>query len=119
MSLHPAHPSPSDLAEPAAPKFGSSVAAEAAEILKAIAHPLRLRILALLTAAPHNVTELARELDAAQAIVSQQLRILRSHRLVGVTRRGGFATYWLAEPAIRRLLWCVSGCMENENNGAP
>lgn len=103
---------------PGVPSFAPETAAYAAEMLKAVAHPLRLRILALLSDRPHNVTEMSDELGAAQAIVSQQLRILRSHRLVGVSRRGGFATYSLAEPAVRRLLWCVSGCLSNEGHGA-
>ena len=118
MSLHPQNVSPDEFHGVAVPSFAPEVAAYAAEMLKAVAHPLRLRILALLSDRPHNVTEMSRELDAVQAIVSQQLRILRSHRLVDVSRRGGFATYSLAEPSVRKLLWCVSGCLGNEGNGA-
>ncbi|HEY3352868.1 MAG TPA: metalloregulator ArsR/SmtB family transcription factor [Polyangia bacterium] len=85
-------------------------AAEIADILKAVAHPLRLRIIARLCAGEANVTALSQELGASQAIVSQQLRILRSSRLVEATRADGFATYRLREPRLRDLVKCVEGC---------
>jgi DNA-binding transcriptional ArsR family regulator len=97
--------------------FDATLAGLAAEMLKAVAHPLRLRILALLAENPENVSGLSHALATLQPIVSQQLRILRSHRLVGVTRRGGFATYWLAEPKIRSLLACVSSCLSLRARG--
>jgi ArsR family transcriptional regulator len=81
-----------------------------AEILGALAHPLRLRIIALLCAAEINVGELAARLGAGQAIVSQHLRILRMNRLVAATRAGGEARYRLAEPRLRELVQCVASC---------
>lgn len=95
-----------------------ALATIAAEILKAIAHPVRLRIVALLCGSPRNVTSLAEQLEVPQAIVSQQLRILRMKDLVGVTRQGGFATYWIAEPHLREMLGCLSNCVTNEGSGA-
>jgi ArsR family transcriptional regulator len=84
-------------------------AAELAEILKGLGHPLRLRIVAAVAQQGRSVTELARDLAAPQAIVSQQLRILRMHRLVAVDRQGGRAHYSLAEPRLRKLLACLEG----------
>jgi DNA-binding transcriptional ArsR family regulator len=81
-----------------------------AEVLKAVAHPLRLRIVALLCQGEEHVNGLAGKLDAPQPIVSQQLRILRSHGLVAVTRADGFARYRLAEPALRELVCCMEKC---------
>jgi ArsR family transcriptional regulator len=81
-----------------------------AEMLRAVAHPLRLRIIALLCPAEMNVGALAERLDAGQAIVSQHLRILRMSRLVDVTRAGGEARYRLAEPHLRDLIRCVESC---------
>jgi ArsR family transcriptional regulator len=80
------------------------------ELLRAVAHPLRLRIIALLCRAETNVGALAAALDAEQAIVSQHLRILRMSRLVDVTRGGGEARYRLAEPHLRDLIRCVESC---------
>ena len=90
--------------------IGADQAVGLAEMLRAIAHPLRLRIIALLCEEEIHVGALAERLDASQAIVSQQLRILRMSRLVGVTRAGGLARYWLAEPALRTLVACMHRC---------
>ena len=81
-----------------------------AEILKAIAHPLRLRLVALLAEKEQCVTELAEQLGVNQAIASQQLRILRMRGLVAVSRSNGFANYRLAEPRLINLLECIEGC---------
>jgi ArsR family transcriptional regulator len=81
-----------------------------AEILKAVAHPIRLGIVAILVEGSENVTALADRLGAPQAIVSQQLRILRSHGLVAATREGGFATYRLVERNLEGLVRCMEKC---------
>lgn len=85
-------------------------AAHCAEILKAVAHPLRLRVVAILCDGDAHVTALSMQLGVSQAIVSQQLRILRSHGLVGATRRNGFAMYRLLEPNLRELVGCMERC---------
>ncbi len=85
-------------------------AVRVAEVLKAVAHPLRLRIVAILVVGEANVTTLADALEVPQAIVSQQLRILRSHRLVAAKREGGFATYRLVEQNLRGLVRCMEKC---------
>jgi ArsR family transcriptional regulator len=81
-----------------------------AEVLKAVAHPLRLRIVASLCQREENVGALAEKLNASQAIVSQQLRILRSHGLVAARRQGGFARYRLVEQNLRGLVKCMEKC---------
>ena len=85
-------------------------AARIAEVLKAVAHPLRLRIVATLCRGEENVSGLAERLGAPQAIVSQQLRILRLHGLVAAVRENGFARYRLAEPQLRTLVACMEKC---------
>ena len=81
-----------------------------AEVLKAVAHPLRLRIVAILCRGPAHVGALAANLEEPQAVVSQQLRILRLRGLVAVDRRQGFAFYRLAEPALADLVGCMERC---------
>jgi ArsR family transcriptional regulator len=85
-------------------------AEQVAEVLKAVAHPLRLRIVALLCRGEHHVNGLAEALEAPQPIVSQQLRILRARGLVTAARENGFARYRLAEPALRELVCCMEKC---------
>jgi len=85
-------------------------AEQVAEFLKAVAHPLRLRIVAVLCEQDAHVNALAERLGVSQAVISQQLRILRMHQLVAVTRTGGFARYRILEPKLRQLVDCVEHC---------
>ena len=85
-------------------------AAHLADVLKALAHPERLRIVAVLCERETNVTGLAALLGLPQAIVSQQLRILRMSGLVAARREGGCSTYALAEPRLRDLVACLERC---------
>jgi ArsR family transcriptional regulator len=80
------------------------------EVLKAVAHPLRIRIVAILAEGDENVTALAEKLEAPQAIVSQQLRILRSQGLVDAARENGFARYRLVQTSLRTLVACMESC---------
>ena len=80
------------------------------EILKAIAHPLRLRIVAVLADGDEHVNALAQRLDVKQSVISQHLSIMRMRGLVDSTRSNGFAYYRLVEPRLREMLQCMAGC---------
>jgi ArsR family transcriptional regulator len=86
-------------------------AARAAEILKAVAHPVRLRIVDLLCREDLHVGALAERLDVAQPIVSQQLRILREQGLIASHRENGLVMNTLAEPELMKLLSCMENCL--------
>jgi ArsR family transcriptional regulator len=88
-----------------------------AELLKAIAHPLRLRIVSILCQGEQHVGALAERLDVPQAIVSQQLRPLRMRDLVEVRRQDGFAYYRLSEARLRRVIRCLEGCVDERRSG--
>lgn len=81
-----------------------------AGVLKAVAHPLRLRIVAALCQGEEHVNALADRLGTSQAIVSQQLRILRMHDLVGVRKADGHSWYRLMEPNLKSLVGCMDRC---------
>ena len=81
--------------------------ADAADLLKALGHPLRLRIVTLLARGREHVGALAERLDIPPAIASQQLRILRMSGLVAVTRENGQAVYRLIDPRVVRLIRCM------------
>ena len=87
-------------------------------MLKAVAHPLRIRIVAVLCAGEETVGGLASRLDTPSRIVSQQLRILRAHGLVEATRENGFAHYRVAEPALHDLVCCMEKCSAEPRGGA-
>jgi len=80
---------------------------DVAGILKALGHPLRLRLVALLSEGDEHVNALAARLEVEPAIVSQQLAILRMHGLVAATRVNGQAVYRIVDPRIHRLLRCM------------
>jgi ArsR family transcriptional regulator len=84
-----------------------AAANEAAEILKALSNPQRLRLLCALLAGPRSVGELEKALGASQSYVSGQLARLRSEGLVRAERDGRTIHYSLADtrvvPIIERL----------------
>jgi DNA-binding transcriptional ArsR family regulator len=79
----------------------------AAEVLKTVAHPLRLRILSMLRCREECVSALAARLGTKPTTVSQALSILRRLGLVAVTRRHRQARYRLDEGALRELIPCI------------
>jgi len=81
------------------------------EIVKAIAHPLRLRICSALCEGDACVNDLAKLLGARQATVSQQLRVMRMAGLVAAVRDGDGGRYTLAEPRLRALMDCLGSCV--------
>jgi DNA-binding transcriptional ArsR family regulator len=77
----------------------------AAALLKAIADPYRLTMLATLAAAPEEVCvcDFTDALPLNQPTVSHHLRILREAGLVTCERRGTWVYYRLAPRASKRL----------------
>ena len=78
-------------------------------IIRNVAHPLRLRILDYLDHAgePRTVTEITKAAGASQAIVSQQLRILKDTGVLTAKREGNFVLYGLADRSVLLLLDCI------------
>lgn len=73
-------------------------------ILRAISHPLRLKILAFIDKnKPVNVHNIYTTLNLDQSIASQQLNILRSSNLVKTSRDGKFIYYTLNYENILRI----------------
>ena len=76
-----------------------------ADILKAIAHPIRLCILTkLLTEGICNVTDMHCCLDAPQSTVSQHLAKLRSAGVVSTERNGLEVKYNIADEQVIKIL---------------
>lgn len=95
-----------------------ALAAEAAEMLRAVAHPVRLRIVALLARREEYVNGIAESLGVPQSVVSQQLRILRMHGLVRTARREGRVYCRLGRVHLRQMLRCVGDCLTTERGAA-
>ncbi|WP_106744698.1 ArsR/SmtB family transcription factor [Yoonia maritima] len=81
-----------------------AAAAEAAELLKALSNPGRLRILCALVPGELTVGELETMLGASQSYVSGQLLRLRNEGLVACEREGRSMRYRLSDPRVRPVL---------------
>lgn len=76
----------------------------AAEMLKALSNPGRLRILCALVPGHMTVTELEQKLGSTQSYVSGQLLRLRGEGLVACERDGRVMRYSLADARVRPIL---------------
>jgi DNA-binding transcriptional ArsR family regulator len=76
-----------------------------ANLFKGLAHPLRVRVLEVLTTAPEaSVSELLEATGLEASHLSQHLAVLRNYRLVTADRRGNQVYYCLAYPQVADLL---------------
>ena len=76
-----------------------------AEFFRALAHPIRIRLLEVLVETPdRSVQDLQRALDIDQPIVSQQLARLRASGIVTSTNRGAATRYAVTDPLLKDLL---------------
>ncbi len=75
-----------------------------AEFFKALAHPLRIRILDALRAGEVGVNELSAQLKVEQSNLSQQLAVLRSRNIVVGRKEGNNVYYSVPDGEIFRLL---------------
>ena len=81
-----------------------AAAADAAELMKALSNPGRLRILCALVPGDITVGELENRLGASQSYVSGQLLRLRNEGLVTCEREGRSMRYRLSDPRVRPIL---------------
>ena len=85
-------------------------------LLKALADPYRLRILATLARAPEEVCvcDFTGALPLNQPTVSHHLRILREAGLVTCERRGTWVYYQLASDALDRVNAAIGNVFEQK-----
>jgi DNA-binding transcriptional ArsR family regulator len=75
-----------------------------AGFFRALAHPVRIRILELLVKGDRSVQELQEALALEQPVVSQQLAVLRSNNIVSGRKDGVSVRYAVRDPLIGTLL---------------
>jgi DNA-binding transcriptional ArsR family regulator len=76
-----------------------------AEFFRALAHPIRIRLLEMLVGTPQcSVQDLQRRLGIDQPIVSQQLARLRASGIVIATKSGAATRYAVTDPLLKDLL---------------
>jgi ArsR family transcriptional regulator len=75
-----------------------------AEFFKALAHPMRIRILELLRGGPLSVGQLQDAVGAPASSISQQLAVLRGRNIVATERRGTSVIYRVRDADLFELL---------------
>lgn len=75
-----------------------------AGFFRALAHPVRIRMLEILVRGGRTVQELQEALALDQPIVSQQLAVLRTHGIVTTQKQGLTVRYSLRDPLVAELL---------------
>ena len=75
-----------------------------AEFFKALAHPLRIRVLELLRNGPLSVTHIQEATGAPGSSVSQQLAVLRGRNILTTERRGTTIIYSVPDAELFELL---------------
>ena len=93
---------------------------EAAECMRTIAHPHRLRMIQLLLHDRYTVGELANACGIPSPAASGHLRILKDRGLLGQDRDGREVYYSIIEPHMQSILACVEsrfGCNPATENG--
>lgn len=79
----------------------------AANCLKVMAHPVRLRMVEILMQAELPVHEIAALCDLPPHQTCEHLRLLKGHGLLDGARRGRAVFYRVCHPTLPRLLECV------------
>lgn len=83
----------------------------AAEMLKAIAHPLRINIVSMLDSNKKlNVTEIYKTLEVEQAVASHHLAILKNKGVLNAERSGKNCYYSLKHQRLSQIIECIDKC---------
>lgn len=85
------------------------------EILRAVTHPLRLKILEFINLNPNiNVNKIYSSLQLEQSITSQHLRTLRDVGLVNAHREGKYIRYTINYNKIVHIITTVENFLDSE-----
>ena len=79
----------------------------AAECLKALAHPHRLRIVEMLLKDRYTVGELAEGCAIPSNVTSGHLRLMQRCGFLAPEREGRNVYYAIAEPALKKIMACI------------
>lgn len=83
------------------------MAEHVAEVLKAVAHPVRLQIVELLEANEMCVGDIVMALGGKQAITSQQLNMMKDKGVLSCRRNGTKVYYRIENKNVIKLLNCI------------
>ena len=90
--------------------------AQAAECLKTLAHPARLRIVELLLHGRYTVGELAEDCGIPDNVASEHLRLMQRCGFFTSEREGRRVYYKVAEPHLQDIMNCIKGRFLNSSS---
>lgn len=85
-------------------------AEKAVQILKTVAHPIRLKVVDLLGQKDMTVGEIQNALGISQSLTSQQLSLMKSRGILKSHRVGKLMFYSIDMPEVLHILECLRKC---------
>ncbi len=83
----------------------------AASMLRAMAHPMRIAIISLLEDGDRmNVTQIHKNLEIEQSTASHHLGILKDKGVLNSQREGKNTFYFLKHESLKNIIECISKC---------
>ena len=80
---------------------------QAAECLRTLAHPHRLRMVQMLLRGKYAVGDLAEACDIPSHMASEHLRLMQRCGLLTAGKDGRFVYYSIAEPHLESIMSCI------------
>jgi DNA-binding transcriptional ArsR family regulator len=96
--------------------MNDKTAQQVADILKAVAHPLRLQIVELLESGERCVGDIVRVLKVPQSVASQQLTLMKDKQVLKCRRDGTKSFYSIKNLNVISVLHCVNHHCEKKND---
>lgn len=95
----------------AAQRISVETVREAAEVLRCIGHPVRLRIVELLeTEGELNVSTIRENVGLEQAVASQHLGLMRNKGILASRREGVNVLYSILDEKVTQVIECLRAC---------
>ncbi|MHC4132964.1 MAG: ArsR/SmtB family transcription factor [Planctomycetota bacterium] len=95
-------------------KFVYEKQAEVAEVLKSMAHPLRIAILDFLRDQEKCVCDIAEHVGSERSNVSRHLSIMAKADILTFRKEGLKVFYQLKAPCVLDFLSCVNNCLKEQ-----
>ena len=88
---------------------------QAAECLRTLAHPHRLRMIQMLLQGDYTVGELAESCELPTAMASEHLRLMQRCGMLSSEKDGRRVYYRVSEPHLQDILRCIERRFDSRN----
>lgn len=95
-------------------ELGEAALIQAADCLRTIAHPARLKMIRMLLGGRYTVGELAAACGVKSHVASEHLRLMQHCLLLSNEREGRRIYYRVVEPHLAGIIRCIEGRFSNE-----